>query len=217
MRLLFWKFSPSLFFSYSFSALVLPLILRFRVFLFAKARIATGDEGVLPFPRDLHKISILEARPGKNIDESRGPDDESLLLKPGPSRFNVHGAHHKGEIVIFTARSDFAVASRILSSPPPRSPFIHFRSTRDFAISVAPCLRQRFARFSSRSLSSLLAPCLASCSLVVLKSINFLRGFSQCFRANQCHTFKLNSTSILLLFIFLMKTMFLDYKHHFRI
>lgn len=52
------------------------------MFLFARARIATDDEGVLLFPRDLHKISILEARPGKNIGESRGPDDESLLLKP---------------------------------------------------------------------------------------------------------------------------------------
>jgi hypothetical protein len=45
------------------------------VFLFAKARIAIGRA----FPRDLHKISILEARPEKNNDESRGPDDESLL------------------------------------------------------------------------------------------------------------------------------------------
>lgn len=52
------------------------------MFLSARARIATDDEGVLLFPRDLHKISILEARPGKNIGESRGPDDESLLLKP---------------------------------------------------------------------------------------------------------------------------------------
>lgn len=69
------------FFSYSFT-LVLPLVLWFKVFLFARARIATDDEGVLLFPRDLHKISILEARPGKNIGESRGPDDESLLLKP---------------------------------------------------------------------------------------------------------------------------------------
>jgi len=52
------------------------------VFLFARARIATDDEGVLLFSRDLHKISIFEARLGKNIGESRGPDDESLLLKP---------------------------------------------------------------------------------------------------------------------------------------
>lgn len=69
------------FFSYSFT-FVLRLVLWFKVFLFARARIATDDEGVLLFPRDLHKISILEARPGKNIGESRGPDDESLLLKP---------------------------------------------------------------------------------------------------------------------------------------
>lgn len=51
------------------------------MFLFVKARIATDDEGVLPFPRDLHKISILEASREKYRRVTRA-HDESLLLKP---------------------------------------------------------------------------------------------------------------------------------------
>lgn len=51
------------------------------MFLFVKARIATDDEGVLPFPRDLHKISIPEATREKYRRVTRA-HDESLLLKP---------------------------------------------------------------------------------------------------------------------------------------
>lgn len=51
------------------------------MFLFVKARIATDDEGVLPFSRDLHKISILEASREKYRRVTRA-HDESLLLKP---------------------------------------------------------------------------------------------------------------------------------------
>lgn len=124
---LFRKASPFLFLAPS----VLPFVLWFRMFLFIKARIATDDEGVLPFPHDLHKISILEASREKYRRVTRArwwiPPTET-----GPPRFNVHETHHKREIVIFTARSDFAVASRILSLfHPPRSPFIRSRSTRE--------------------------------------------------------------------------------------
>lgn len=133
------------------------------MFLFAKARIATGNEGVLPFPRDLHKISILEARPEKNIDESRGPDDESLLLKPALLALTYTVAHHKGGIVIFTARSDFAVASRILSPfHPPRSPSYIFDppATSQFLSRLVPINdllgspSVRFPRFLPRCFAS---------------------------------------------------------------
>lgn len=101
-------------------SLLLPLVLRSRVFLFAKARIATDDEGVLPFPRDLHKISIPVASRGKISTSHAGPDDESHLLKPARLALTYAEERHKGEIVIFTARPDFAVASRIPSLSPSR-------------------------------------------------------------------------------------------------
>lgn len=112
------------------------------MFLFARARIATDDEGVLLFPRDLHKISILEARPGKNIGESRGPDDESLLLKPALLALTYTDRVNKREIVIFTARSDFAVASRIPSPFDPSRPLLYVADPP--ANSRSPRLRRRF-------------------------------------------------------------------------
>lgn len=92
---------------FSLAPSVLPFfVLRFRMFLFIKARIATNDEGVLPFPHDLHKISIFEASREKyrRVTRTRWwiPPTET-----GPSRFNVREAHHKREIVIFTARFRF--------------------------------------------------------------------------------------------------------------
>lgn len=140
--------------------LVLPLVLWFRMFLFIKARIATDDEGVLPFPRDLHKISIFEASREKyrRVTRTRWWIPPT---KTGPSRFNVlYDAQHKREIVIFTAWPDFAVASRILfvSSPSfsvhtfpihPRVSTCNLRSYLNLvdSISSAPC--PRFLSFPS--------------------------------------------------------------------
>lgn len=111
---------------------------------------------------DLHKISILEARPEKSIDESCGARWWISSTKTGPFRFNVHGAYHKREIVIFTARFDFAVASHILSSfhpphsppyvfdPPATSQFLsHFVSINDLLASLSAARFPRFLRVAS--------------------------------------------------------------------
>lgn len=125
---------PFFFYSLSF-------LRSFRVFLFA-----VGENSYRRRERtalsacDLHKISILEARPEKSIDESRGARWWISSTKTGPFRFNVHGAYHKGEIVIFTARFDFAVASHILSSfhPPHSPPFSIHPRLRNFCRTSSP-------------------------------------------------------------------------------
>lgn len=124
------------------------------MFLFVKARIATDDEGVLPFPRDLHKISILEASREKYRRVTRA-HDESLLLKPALLALTY--AEITKEKSLF---SRIGPISRLHPAfPPPRfipsSSFMHSRSTREFAISVAPHLRLRnlFDPLSPRSLN----------------------------------------------------------------
>lgn len=148
------------FFSYSFT-LVLPFVLWFKVFLFARARIATDDEGVLLFPRDLHKISILGARPGKNIGESRGPDDESLLLKPALLALTYTERVTK-EKSLFSRLGPISRLRPAFSPPfdPPR-PLLYIADPP--ANSRSPRLRWRFTRFPT----PLLLCIVSSCSSVV--------------------------------------------------
>ena len=140
--------------------LVLPLVLWLKVFLFARARIATDDEGVLLFPRDLHKISILRAA---SREKYRRVTRARWWIPPteaGPSRFNVYGTRHKREIVIFTARSDFAVASRILSPFNPPRPIFYIADPPANSRSS----RRRFTWFPAL----LFLYIVSSCSMMVL-------------------------------------------------
>lgn len=129
---------------------VLPLsFLRFRVFLFAKARIATGDErACLPFPRDLHKISIFEARSReKYIGESRGARwmMNPLLPKTGPSHFNAERITK--EKSLFSRLGPISRLRPVFSLPLPLlHPFFIF-------LSFLPSLAGRSTFASSRSLS----------------------------------------------------------------
>lgn len=128
------------------------------MFLFAKARIATGDEGVLPFPRDLHKISIFEARPEKNISTSHaGPDDESLLLKPALLTL-THAERITKEKSLFSRPVRFRGCVPYFLPPPiplssPSPSLARSRFIREFAISLAPRLHSR-RRFALSSFAS---------------------------------------------------------------
>lgn len=106
------------------------------MFLFVKARIATDDEGVLPFPRDLHKISILEACREKYRRVTRA-HDEFLLLKPALLAL-TYAENITKEKSLF---SRLGPISRLRPVFPlgfiPSSTFMHSRSTHEFAISVS--------------------------------------------------------------------------------